>query len=84
MTKIVKLVEKMLRLPPEMRFAKVEKVLDYFDWNLINVDGSHYHYEKPGYPDMIIVKHKNKVKRGYIREIIEIQDLEEWYEQNKK
>jgi predicted RNA binding protein YcfA (HicA-like mRNA interferase family) len=80
--KIKKIVEKMLRLPPEMRFAEVNIVLEYFDWELINVDGSHFHYEKSGYPDIVIVQHKKRVKRGYIRAIIEIQNLEEWYEQN--
>ena len=74
----------MLRRPPEMRFDEVAKVLEYFDWRLINVDGSHFHYKKEGYSDLIVVPHKNKVKRGYITAIIKIENLEEWYEQTKE
>ncbi len=73
----------MLRLPPEIRFDEVTNVLETFDWQLINTDGSHFIYTK-GDVQITVVKHRNKIKRGYIREIIEILNLEEWYEQNKK
>ena len=77
----------MLRKPPEMRFDEIAKVLEYFGWRLINVDGSHFHYEKyekEGYSDLIVVQHNKKVKRGYITAIIKIENLEEWYEQTKE
>lgn len=83
MAKLLKLVEKMLRLPSELRYEEVIKVLEAFDWQFINTDGSHFIYAK-GDVQITVVRHHNKVKRGYIREIIEILNLEEWYEQNKK
>jgi len=73
----------MLRLPPEMRFEEVIKVLEAFNWQLINTEGSHFIYAK-GDVQITIVKHHSKVKRGYFREIVDILNLEEWYEKNKK
>ena len=84
MATIIKLVKKMLCRPAEMRFKDADKVLRYFDWQLINIDGSHFHYEKGNCPDFIIVIHRNKVCRLYIDRIIGFLNLEEWYEHNKK
>lgn len=85
MVKVRKLVEKMLRLPPEMRFDEVTKVLKWFGWQLDrSTPGSHFVYLKEGFPQITVAKKHKKLKRGYIREIVEILNLEEWYEQNKK
>lgn len=83
MAKIIKLVEKMLRLPAAMRFEEVVYVLEYFGYHLENVKGSHFIYMKNG-KILTIVKKVKRVKRGYIREIVDMLDLEAWYEQKKK
>ena len=83
MAKVEKLIEKMLRLPAEMRFNEVIRVVDFFDWKLNNVDGSHFYYCKEN-SILCIVKHKNKVVRTYLKRIINFLNLEEWYEKNKK
>ncbi len=83
MANVKKLVKKMLRLPPEMRFDEVAKVLRWFGWQLDrSTSGSHFVYGKTGFPSITIPKKHKKAKRGYIRKIIEILNLEEWYEQN--
>ncbi len=84
MATILKIIERMLRLPPEMRFEDVIKVLKHFGWRLKNVIGSHFTYYKSGYMPFTVVKHKNKVKRGYIKKAIDRLNLEEWYEKHKK
>jgi predicted RNA binding protein YcfA (HicA-like mRNA interferase family) len=85
MANVKKLVEKMLRLPPEMRFTEVTSVLKSFGWMLEkSTPGSHFVYGKAGFPSITIPKKHKKVKRIYIGRIIARLELEEWYEQNKK
>jgi len=83
MARAEKLIEKMLRLPAEMRFNEVIKVVEFFDWKLNNVDGSHFYYCKQN-SILCIVKHKNKVMRTYLKRVIDFLNLEEWYEKQKK
>jgi predicted RNA binding protein YcfA (HicA-like mRNA interferase family) len=82
MSRLLKTVEKMLRLPPEMRFEDVIMVLQEFGWSETNRYGSHFIYTKENHPPIPIAHHQKKVKRGYIKEIIELLDLEVWYEKN--
>lgn len=83
MAKIDKLIGKMLRLPAEMRFNEVTQVLEFFDWKLENIVGSHYIYYKRK-AILTVVKHKNKVVKAYLKRIVNALNLEEWYEKNKK
>lgn len=84
MATFVKLVEKLLRRPVEASFEDIVRVLEYFGWKLKNDKGSHFTYYKEGYMPFGVVKQKNKVKRGYIRKLIKILELEEWYEKQKE
>ncbi len=83
---ILKIIEKILQEPAEMRFKDVEKIVLYFGYELINVKGSHFaYYSEMTGKTIILVKHHNMVKgRGYFKKIKQILNLEEWYEQNKK
>lgn len=84
MANVKKVVERMLRLPPEMRFAEVILVLESFGWaSDRSTRGSHFVYEKAGFPPITIPKKHKKMKRFYIKRVIERLQLEEWYEQNK-
>lgn len=83
MAKVKKLIEKLFRLPAEMRFSEVTQVLEFFNWKLENVDGSHFYYCKQN-SIICVVKHKNKVVRVYLKRIINNLNLEEWYEKQKK
>lgn len=83
MAAILRIVEKMLRIPSEMRFDEVVRVLEYLGWEHKRTKGSHFAYYKEG-RCIIVVKHKNRIKRAYIKRIVVELNLEEWYERNKK
>ncbi|MCD6521291.1 type II toxin-antitoxin system HicA family toxin [Candidatus Calescamantes bacterium] len=84
MAKIERLVRKMLNKPAEMLFTEVEYVLNYFGF-IKNTPkgGSHFIFRK-GEEYITVPRKKKKVKRGYILRIIEMLNLEEWYENLKK
>jgi predicted RNA binding protein YcfA (HicA-like mRNA interferase family) len=84
--KFLKLIEKLLRRPPEAHFKDIIKVLENFGWKLkkSKSKGSHYVYYKEGYYPFAFSVHKNKVKRSCIIELIDVLELEEWFEENKK
>lgn len=85
MANVKKILERMLRLPPEMRFAEVVSVLESFGWASERpTKGSHFVYEKAGLPSITIPKKHKRVKRFYLKRVIERLQLEEWYEQNKE
>lgn len=84
MAKILKLIEYLLRRPPEAHVKDIERTLKYFGWRIKNKKGSHIVYFKEGYYPFTLSVHKNKVKRSCIIELIEVLELEEWYEENKR
>lgn len=84
MAKFLKLIKSLLSEPPEVEYNDIVKVLEYFGWVLRNVKGSHFTYYKEGYMPFVVIKHKNKVRRGCIRKLIKILELEEWYEKQKE
>lgn len=77
-----KLVEQFLREPPEVLFIDVAKVLEAFGYEeRPSGGGSHRAFVKPGYPPKIVPTIKGRrVKRAYVRMIIENLNLEDWYE----
>lgn len=85
MATFVKLIEKFLRKPPEIKYKDVVNVLENFGWELKNIGsgGSHFVYYKEG-KEISVPKDKEKVKKPYIIELIKILELEEWYEKHKK
>lgn len=82
MARLIKTIELMLRYPPEMRFEDIVMVLREFGWSETNRFGSHFIYTKENHPQITISHHQKRVKRCYIKEIIEILGLEVWYEKN--
>jgi len=82
MTQLDKLVEKFLREPPEVLFTDVAKVLEAFGYEeRPSGGGSHRAFAKLGHPPKIVPTIKGRrVKRAYVRMIIENLDLEDWYE----
>lgn len=85
MASVKKIVKDFLKYPPpdHYRFSDVVKVLEYFGFELDNVDGSHFIYVKEGQL-ITVVRHKEKVKLGYIKSIVAILELEEWIENQKR
>lgn len=80
-----KLVELFLREPPEVSFADVSKVLEAFGYiERSSSGGGHQAFVKPGHRPIIVPTIKGRrVKRAYIRMIIENLNLEDWYEERR-
>lgn len=67
-----KLLAKMRRLPPEMRLADVQKVLEHLGWSLDRITDSHFIYDRGA--DTISIPHKRgMVKRVYLQQILDRQ-----------
>jgi len=83
MSQLDKLVEQFLREPPEISFADVAKVLEAFGYvERSSRVGSHRAFVKLGHSPKIVPTIKGRrVKRAYIRMIIENLNLEDWYEE---
>ncbi len=83
MSKIRKLVRKMLHKPSEMRFNEVKLILNKFGWRKFKVKGDHFNYKKGQEFLIVVAKKGRKVKRTYLRRIIERLNLKEWYESHR-
>lgn len=70
MTSAEKLLAKLRRLPPEMPFAEVQKVLEHLGWSLDRVRGSHHVYTRNG-ETISVPRSSGKVKRIYLRQILD-------------
>ena len=83
MSQLDKLVEQFLKEPPEASFVDVAKVLEAFGYvERSSGGGSHRAFVKMGHPPKIVPTIKGRrVKRAYIKMIIENLNLEDWYEE---
>jgi len=86
MSQLDKLVGQFLREPPEASFADVAKVLEAFGYlERSSGGGSHRAFVKRGHPPKIVPTIKGRrVKRAYVRMIIENLNLEDWYEERQR
>lgn len=86
MSQLDKLVEQFLREPTEISFTDIAKVLEAFGYaERSSGGGSHRAFVKLGHPPKIVPIIKGRrVKRAYIRMIIENLDLEDWYEERHR
>lgn len=82
MSQLDKLVEQFLKEPPEVLFNDVAKVLEAFGYTeRPSGGGSHRAFVKPSHRPKIVPTVKGRrVKRPYVRMIIDNLELEEWYE----
>jgi len=81
MARLEKLVEFFLREPPEVSFQDVVKVVEAFGYKERPSKSGHKLFAKPGeYPITVPTVKGQRVKRVYVRKIIERLKLEEWYE----
>ena len=83
MSKIRKLVGKMLRRPPEMRFDEVKIILERFGWKVFKVRGDHFNFKKEQEFLIVIAKKGRQVNRTYLKRIISRLNLEVWYEEHR-
>ena len=84
MGQLEKLVEEFLKEPPELSFDDVVSLLEAFGYvERKPGGGSHRVFVKSGTRPVIVPTIRGrKVKRVYIRRIIDILGLEEWYEEH--
>ncbi|MCK4402328.1 MAG: type II toxin-antitoxin system HicA family toxin [Dehalococcoidia bacterium] len=81
MMRLEKLVMLFLREPAEVSFQDVVKVLDGFGYEEQPSKSGHKVFAKPGeYPITVPTVKGRRVKRVYVRKLIERLGLEEWYE----
>lgn len=73
MSRFEKLLAKLRRLPPEMRYEEVEKILTAFGFVKRGSSGSHHVFYRPGCPPLTVPKHRGHVvKTTYLKLVIRI------------
>ena len=83
MAKLTKTVARMLAKPAYTPVRDVERVLREFGYQEVNMKGSHKSFMNEAGEQVLIPYIKGKeVARTYIRELISILGLEEWYDEN--
>jgi predicted RNA binding protein YcfA (HicA-like mRNA interferase family) len=81
MSKLSKLVEHFLTIPPEVRFNEVQYLLEKFGFIEKRSKGSHHIFENSeGCAITIPKKGGQKVKKIYVKRLIELLDLQNWKE----
>ncbi len=67
-----------------VNFLELDYILRTFGYEKRNPSGgsSHYTYFKSGNPSIMTVPEKKPVKEFYVKKVIELLELEEWYVQN--
>ena len=82
MSRLVKLVERFLRDPPDLDFESVCLVLEAFGFLEVRASGSHHVFRHPRGRIFVVPKLEGRrVRRTYLRRIVALLDLEGWYEE---
>ena len=73
-----KLLDRVRRLSPDLRFEDLKKILESYGYVMSAPKGgsSHYTFRKAGYPPITIPKHK-PIKKVYIEMVREVVEREE-------
>lgn len=69
MTKRDKLVDRILRRPPDATFGDARSLLEMFGWTHASTKGSHARFTKAGERSITVPIHNGKVKRVYLDQI---------------
>ncbi|WP_040779487.1 type II toxin-antitoxin system HicA family toxin [Calidithermus timidus] len=71
MAGLEKLLEKMRRLPPEMRYEEVERVLRAYGFEEVRSSGSHHLFRHPDGRMLSVPKHRGQVvKTTYLKQVL--------------
>ncbi len=78
MTKRAKLIEKLVRRPPEADFNDVRAILEDFGWTLARTRGSHHSFTKPGESEIFTVPvHDRRVKKTCLNRLCVLLNLDD-------
>lgn len=79
MGKLAKLIEQLLREPPDVRFDDVYDLLTSFGFEERRSKGSHHTFRNSEGLKITIPKKGGKMVKGiYVKQIIELLNLEDW------
>ena len=81
MSKWDKLIQRIKSLDKSLRFEEIQKVLEYFGYEVKSPGGSHYTFRKNGCRKITIPKHK-VIKTIYIELVKEVVEREEKRNEN--
>ncbi|MFA5480362.1 MAG: type II toxin-antitoxin system HicA family toxin [Candidatus Muiribacteriota bacterium] len=79
-SKLKKLIRKFIESPNNIVFKEIEKLLQAFGYEKAKQGGSHNVFRKNGCNPITVPDNKKPVKTVYIKEIIKILNLEDFYE----
>jgi predicted RNA binding protein YcfA (HicA-like mRNA interferase family) len=83
-SRLRKLVEQFLKVPPEVRFEDVYYLLAAFGFKEIRSRGSHHIFRNSEGLKITVPKQGGKVVKGvYIKQIVVLLKLEEWHDESK-
>ena len=80
MARLRKLVERFLADPPDLRFDEVRGLLTAFGFIEVRASGSHHVFRNAS-GQMLVVPRSggSRVKRTYVRRVVELLNLETWH-----
>lgn len=83
--RLVKLAEKVLRNPKDVDFADLQRLLEGFGFTCRppGSGSSHYVFRKTGSMPISVPKEK-PVNKTYVKQVVKLLDLEEWYENQNR
>lgn len=85
MASLEKLVEKFLFEPQRVKPRDVLRLAAAFDYRLHKKGGSEYTFHKPGSPPLNIPTISGRhLKLRYVKRVVNILELEEWYESRRQ
>ena len=79
-----KLVQKMLNRPGDMMLEEINRVLTSFGYDLFNQRGSHSTYvNNLGQQIVVVATNGRIVTKNYIKRVVDLLNLEEWYNEQE-
>ena len=81
----VKLIKKLLFKPTAITIRDIRRLLELFDYQERKKSGSECLFHKKGTPPINVPTVSGRyVKSPYVKRLINLLSLEEWYEKNKR
>ena len=81
---LVKIVDKILKNPKNIAFEELSRLLEGFGFECRQPrsGSSHYIFRRAGSQPISVPKAK-PVNQAYVKQVVKLLNLEEWYEENR-